>query len=131
MYYDDISRHVTVFLNIAEHIIYIYLLWYASHVISMCVIYGTLYMLMQVIYKDRLSLVVTCLNDTNLDSAWGISNVGCQSGEKANTRIMYQLMRRANMNQFIRRRNEIEFVVHFVAHRSLKCLQYDPHVVYQ
>ena len=32
------------------------------------------------------------------------------------------------MNQFMRRRNQIEFFVRFKADRSLKCLQYDPYV---
>ena len=41
---------------------------------------------------------------------------------------------RANMIQFMGRRNQIEFFVRFKADRSLKYLQYDPyvyHVVYQ
>ena len=37
-------------------------------------------------------------------------------------------MRRVNRNQFMRRRNQIEFFVRFKADRSLKCLQYDPFV---
>ena len=43
-------------------------------------------------------------------------------------RRAYQLMRRCNMNQFMRRRNQIEFFVRFKADRRLKCLQYDPYV---
>ena len=38
------------------------------------------------------------------------------------------------MNQFMGRRNQIEFFVRFKTDRGLKCLQYDPyayHVVYQ
>ena len=44
------------------------------------------------------------------------------------------LLDRANMNQFMERRNQIEFSVRFKTDRSLKYLQYDPyvyHVVYQ
>ena len=43
-------------------------------------------------------------------------------------------MKRTNRIQFMRRRNQIEFFVHFKADKSLKCLQYGPyvyHVVYQ
>ena len=50
------------------------------------------------------------------------------------SRMAYQFIGRANMNLFLGRRNQIEFFVRFKAHRSLKCVQYDPylyHVVYQ
>ena len=43
-------------------------------------------------------------------------------------RMTYQFIRRANMTQFMRRRNHIEFFVRFKTDRSLKCLQYDPYV---
>ena len=49
-------------------------------------------------------------------------------------RRAYQFIGRANMNQFMGRRNQIKFFVRFKADRSLKCLQYDPyvyHVVFQ
>ena len=36
------------------------------------------------------------------------------------------LLDRANMNQFIGHRNQIDFFVRFKVDRSLKCLQYDP-----
>ena len=48
--------------------------------------------------------------------------------------LYYQFIGRANMNQFMGRRNQIEIFVRFKADRSLKCSQYDPYVydfVYQ
>ena len=40
-------------------------------------------------------------------------------------RRTYQFLRRANRNQFMRRRNQIEFFVRFKADIILNCLPYD------
>ena len=46
----------------------------------------------------------------------------------ATAHISKGVIRRANMNTFLRRRSQIEFFVRFEADISLKCLQYDHHV---